>query len=135
MKISNFRRCSLFISAFLFLGPLPVANADETVRANQDADNTKTNRDNYSSEKTSDHQSLNSRDTETSRQIREKIFKDEVLSTYAHNVKIITTNGKVILKGPVRSQAEKSQIEKYAKSIAGPSHVVNELVIAPKDRD
>jgi hypothetical protein len=42
------------------------------------------------------------------RLIRAAIHKDKSLSTYAHNVKIITQGGKVTLKGPIHSEAEKS---------------------------
>jgi hyperosmotically inducible periplasmic protein len=47
-------------------------------------------------------------------------------------VKIITTNGTVTLRGPVRTEDEKSSIEAKAKAIAGVNDVKNELTIAPK---
>ena len=54
---------------------------------------------------------------------------DKTLSTYAHNVKIITQNGMVTLKGPVMSEDEKQAIEQKAKVIAGSSNVTSELSI------
>lgn len=44
------------------------------------------------------------------RNIRHSIMADKTLSTYAHNVKIISQHGTVILKGPVKSDAEKKAV-------------------------
>jgi hyperosmotically inducible periplasmic protein len=55
-------------------------------------------------------------------------MKDKSLSTYAHNVKIITQNGMVTLKGPVRSEDEKKPVE-----VAGENKVTSELDIKPKN--
>ncbi len=57
---------------------------------------------------------------------------DKSLSTYAHNVKIIATNGVVTLRGPVRSEDEKAAIEAKAKAVAGMAGVRNRLTVAPK---
>ena len=57
-------------------------------------------------------------------------MKDKSLSTYAHNVKIITQDGKVTLKGPVRSQDEKTNVEAKAAAIAGDGNVTSEIEIA-----
>jgi hyperosmotically inducible protein len=59
-------------------------------------------------------------------------MKDKTLSSYAHNVKIITQNGQVTLKGPVRSDDEKRAIEAKAAQIAGEDKVTSELDIKPK---
>jgi osmotically-inducible protein OsmY len=63
------------------------------------------------------------------RKIRQSLTQDKSLSTYAHNVKIITRNGVVELKGPVRSQSEKDAVEAKATEIAGASKVKNELTV------
>ena len=60
------------------------------------------------------------------------MMKDKSLSTYAHNVKIITQNGQVTLKGPVRSEDEKRTVEAKAAEIAGESKVTSELNIKPQ---
>jgi osmotically-inducible protein OsmY len=57
--------------------------------------------------------------------------QDKSLSTYAHNVKIVTQGGSVTLKGPVRSEEEKHMVEAKATEIAGAGHVTNELSVAP----
>ena len=54
------------------------------------------------------------------------------LSTYAHNVKIITQNGQVTLKGPVRSEDEKKAIEAKAAEVAGENKVSSELNVKPQ---
>lgn len=59
-------------------------------------------------------------------------MSDKSLSTYAHNVKIISREGKVTLKGPVRSDDEKAAVLNKATDIAGQQNVIDELQIAPK---
>ena len=54
-------------------------------------------------QKTADQQKGNGSDLQITQQIRQAILRDKSLSTYAHNIKIITQNGQVTLKGPVRS--------------------------------
>jgi hyperosmotically inducible periplasmic protein len=96
------------------------------------SDNTKTNQGDASQgATTADQQKMNPADRETSRQIRSAIVKDKSLSTYSHNIKIITQNGKVTLKGPVRSDEEKSNIEAKAAAVAGADNVTDMLTIAP----
>lgn len=96
------------------------------------ADNTKVNqRDRSQSEPTADQQKENTSDRELTRQIRRAVVKDSSLSTDAHNVKIITQNGAVTLKGPVKSEEEKQAIEAKATQIAGAGKVTNELQVAP----
>jgi len=63
------------------------------------------------------------------KKIRRAVVEDKSLSTYAHNVKIIAQNGKVTLKGPVRSEEEKQNIEQKATEIAGASNVTNQLTV------
>ena len=60
-------------------------------------------------------------------------MKDKSLSTYAHNVKIITQNGQVTLKGPVRSEDEKKTVETKAYEVAGENNVTSQLDIKPKN--
>ena len=54
-------------------------------------------------------------------------MNDKSLSTYAHNVKIITQEGQVTLKGPVRSENEKQTIATKATQVAGANKVTNDL--------
>ena len=91
-------------------------------------DNTKVNRAgeiNAASQKNGKH------DLAITRDIRKAIVADKSLSTYAHNVKVITENGFVTLKGPVRSADERKAIEAKAVDVAGRERVANELTVAP----
>jgi hyperosmotically inducible protein len=97
------------------------------------ADNTTVNqRDRNPNEPTADLQKNNPSDRDITQQIRRAIMKDKSLSSYAHNVKIITQNGQVTLKGPVRSDEEKRAIEAKATEIVGENKVTSELDIKPK---
>jgi hypothetical protein len=78
---------------------------------------------------TADDQGMSKEDQEITRKIRSAVVDDKTLSTYAHNVKIITQNGTVTLRGPVRSEAEKRSIEAKAKSVAGDARVTNDLTV------
>jgi hyperosmotically inducible protein len=96
-------------------------------------DNTKKNQGDADKDATTaDQQKMNAADRSTTKQIRAAIMKEKSLSTYAHNIKIITQNGKVTLKGPVRSDEEKSNLEAKATAVAGAGNVENDLTIAPK---
>jgi osmotically-inducible protein OsmY len=96
------------------------------------ADNTKTNqRDRSANEPTADQAKNNTSDRETMQKIRQALMDDKSLSTYAHNVKIIAQNGKVTLKGPVRSEDEKRLVEQKAAEIAGSGNVTDEITIKP----
>ena len=95
-------------------------------------DNTKVNkRDRAESAVTADQQKETAADRELARKIRRALVKDDTLSTYAHNIKVIAIGGTVTLKGPVRSEEEKTAVEAKAVEIAGKDHVKNLLSIAP----
>ncbi len=93
------------------------------------ADNTKKNQD--QTPPTADQQKMNAADRTTTQKIRKAIHDDKSLSTYAHNIKVITQDGKVTLRGPVRTEEEKSNLQSKAVSVAGQDNVTNELEIAP----
>lgn len=79
---------------------------------------------------TADNQSMSQRDVEITSLIRQRLIADPSLSLYSQNVKIITQDGVVTLKGPVRSRAERDRIASVAREIAGRNAVFNELEIA-----
>lgn len=104
------------------------------VPANQDPrqtppDNTKQNKD--QTNPTADQQKMNPADRAITQKIRKAIHEDSTLSTYAHNIKIITQDGQVKLRGPVRSEEEKTNIEAKAVAVAGEGNVTDQLEIAP----
>ena len=126
----NFRTYSLqlAVSAGLLLGAAP---ASIFAQDSTPADNTKVNKDARKGAPTADNQKMNKSDREITKEIRRAVVADKSLSTYAHNVKIISQHGAVTLKGPVRSDAEKSTIEQKATEVAGSGKVTNEITIAP----
>ncbi len=94
-------------------------------------DNTKVNtRDRSKSEATADQQKENAADRELTASIRHSLTQDKKLSSYAHNVKIISQDGHVTLKGPVRTADEKRVVEAKATAVAGAGHVTNEMSVA-----
>jgi osmotically-inducible protein OsmY len=98
----------------------------------QAPDNSKTNqRDRDGGAVTADDQKMNKTDLEVAQKIRQSVYGDKTLSTYAHNVKIISQDGRVTLKGPVRNQAEVDNVVKKAVAVVGQGRVTNQLEIAP----
>jgi hyperosmotically inducible protein len=92
----------------------------------QAPDNTKVNeRDRSKSQPTADQARNNLSDREIMQRIRKAVVGDKSLSTYGHNVKIISTHGKVTLKGPVHSDEERRNIEAKAVEVAGSGNVTN----------
>jgi len=98
----------------------------------QEPDNSKANkRDRSAAEKTADQAKETTPDRDIMQKIRKAVVADKSLSTYGHNVKIISEHGKVTLKGPVRSDDESKNIEAKAVEIAGAGNVTNQLSVAP----
>jgi hyperosmotically inducible protein len=98
------------------------------------ADNTKVNQgDRSKAEPTADQQKENKSDRDLTKEIRRAITKDKSLSTYAHNVKVISENGSVTLRGPVRSEEEKKAIEAKAAEVAG-KNVNSEISVVPDSK-
>ena len=120
----------LLLAVCLLLGAsMPAGTPRAQDQQQPAADNTKTNRD--KSAPTADQQKMNPADRELTKKIRVSINEDKSLSTYAHNIKIISRDGQVTLRGPVRSEDEKAAIESKATAIAGPNSVTNLLEVAP----
>jgi hyperosmotically inducible periplasmic protein len=135
MKVdcTNVVRTLLCTGLLLAGGVLARAQEPTSQQAPPNVDNTKTNeRDRSASEPTADQQKENRSDRDITQQIRQSIVRDKSLSTYAHNVKVITTNGRVMLKGPVRSEDEKKAVEAKAAEIAGEKKVTSELNAKPQ---
>jgi hyperosmotically inducible protein len=96
----------------------------------RDADNTGLNeRDRDTNNLTPGDQGNSPADLELTRKIRNALVMDSNYSTTAKNVKIITVDGKVTLRGPVNSDSEKSGVESLAKNIAGDGNVDNQLEV------
>jgi len=91
-------------------------------------DNTKTNeRDRSGDTQTSGDQSNSSADLKVTQAIRQALMKDGELSTTAKNIKIITVNGQVRLRGPVKTAQEKAKVDQIARSAAGGAQIDDQL--------
>ena len=124
-------RVALIASLFSGAGALRLCAQDQQPNP---PDNTKTNqRDRAKAESTADQQKENPADRETTRKIRRALIEDKSLSTYAHNVKIVTQNGNVTLKGPVRSEQERNTVIAKATEVAGQGHVIDQLQVKNKN--
>jgi hyperosmotically inducible protein len=122
-KIQNL---SLTFLSFSFLSSLSAFGATRP-------DNTAINqRDKNESAITADQQKNDKLDVEITRRIRRDLTRNSQLSVYAHNIKIITIDGVVTLKGPVRNEDEKSYILKKAQAEAGAKNVRNQIEIASR---
>jgi len=105
-------------------------NDQPTQTAAVEADNTGRNvRDRSDATKTPTDQSENDADRAISQAIRQNIVADSSLSANAKNVKIITVDGTVTLRGPVKSEKEKAYIVAQAQQIAGVKRVDDQLEI------
>jgi hyperosmotically inducible protein len=91
-------------------------------------DNTAINeRDRSGKTKTSGDQSNSSADLKITQAIRQGLMKDSELSTTAKNIKVITANGHVTLRGPVKNAQEKAKIDQLARSAAGGAKIDDQL--------
>lgn len=127
------RRALLALSCCLAVGCNEAMKPNPTNVAAQkpvvEPDNTGRNvRDRDAATKTPLDQNENKQDIDTTASIRKRVVGAK-LSTAAHNVKIITQDGKVTLRGPVESAEEKAQIEELAVAVAGAGNVDNQLEV------
>ena len=94
------------------------------------ADNTSKNqRDRSGETRTSGDQSNSPEDIQITATIRRAVVGDHSLSATAKNVKIITADGIVTLRGPVQNEAEKTKIAELAQSAAGNAKIDNQLEV------
>lgn len=94
------------------------------------ADNTGMNvRDRNDATLTPGNQSESEADRTITQKIRQILIDDKDISTNGKNIKIITINGMVTLRGPVNSDREKGEIDRKAKSISGVRNIDNQLEI------
>ena len=131
-------KCMLITLAVLMLagcneGKSPARNATPapTDGTAVKPDNTEINvRDRSDVAKSPIDQNENQKDIDITANIRKRLV-DTKMSVNAQNVKIITQDGKVTLRGPVKSADEKTQIEKLAHEVAGAANVDNQLEVQP----
>jgi hypothetical protein len=96
-----------------------------------DADNSRVNqRDRNGAALTPMDQGPSESDRTMTQQIRQAVMRDKALSFTAKNVKIITINGKVTLRGAVKTEAERAAIEADARAVAGGEQVESLLEVS-----
>ena len=128
-RVSTVVRLGLIALAVGVPAALQAQVRDTTRAAGVAPDNTKRNKEGGI---TAQQQGRDSIDRRITKEIRRAVVKNKDLSGYAHNVKIITVNDVVTLRGPVRTEQEKLTIETMARAEPGVAQVVNELTIKPK---
>jgi sporulation protein YlmC with PRC-barrel domain len=103
-----------------------------TSNATTEPDNTARNvRDRNNRTLTPLNQGNSKADVSTTAQIRKEILAGENMSINAKNVKIITLDGRVTLRGPVNTAEEKRLIGEIADRIARSENVDNQLEVKP----
>jgi len=118
---------------FFLLSALAICGCDrpQTDSSTTTPDNTGVNvRDRDGDAKTPLDQNENRTDIDITAEIRKRVV-DTKMSIDAQNVKIITQDRKVTLRGPVKSPDEKKQVEDIARSVAGADKVDSQLEVAP----
>src|ERR1700682_2887967 len=133
MKFQKRSQSSAIVLALALSVSWVVPSRAQSAASQVKPDNTKVNkRDKNPNEATADQQKMNAADPNLTARIRKSVMADKTLSTYAHNVKIISQNGIVTLKGPVRSADEvKSIVAKALEAAGGPDKVVNQMSVKP----
>ena len=120
MKMPRTLPSKFAVTALACCFALPLAQAQNA------PDNTRQNK---KESVDADQQSNAKSDVQLTASVRKAIMADKELSTYAHNVKIITKNGQVTLKGPVKSEEEKDKVFAAATSVVASGKVVNQLTV------
>jgi hyperosmotically inducible protein len=116
-----------FALACIIVLPMAAFGQDQSNAPMTNPDNSANNK---AQSHTADQQSEATSDRMLTKKIRQSLVADKSLSTYGHNVKIITKDGMVTLKGPVHSEEEKSSIASKAAEVAGsPDKVTNQLTV------
>jgi hyperosmotically inducible periplasmic protein len=128
---------STFIAVSLMLGTSSIGALEaQSTDAKTKPDNSAVNkRDQNPDQATADKQKMNPTDRDLTAKIRKAVVADKSLSTYAHNVKIISQDGTVTLKGPVRSDDEVKSIVAKATEVTGSADkVINQLSVQPASK-
>jgi osmotically-inducible protein OsmY len=123
------KRTLLALACLSALSVAALAADDKNVNPDNTAKNV---RDRSGETQTSGDQSNSSADLKTTQAIRQALMKDSALSATAKNIKVITSNGHVTLRGPVRTTEEKAKIDQLAKSAASGAQIEDQLEVTNK---
>lgn len=129
----NLRKWGGVVGLVLMVGA--VSSAQTQIPPGTKPDNTGVNKRDYNSEGlrtrlTAEDQVRGTQaDVELTRQIRQELMQQDDLSVDAQNVKIITLNGVVTLRGPVTNKTELNRVAEVAQKFAHGYTVRNELQV------
>jgi hyperosmotically inducible protein len=125
--VKSFASAVVVVSALLF-GAVGLIRAEGASPVQPD--NTRINaRDRGQGSLTAGQQSEDKGDLELTRRVRKAVVADKSLSMLAKNVKIVSVNGIVTLRGPVSTSADKSTIVAKAQAVAGPDKVNDQIEV------
>jgi hyperosmotically inducible protein len=128
-NLKGLMKRNLLAIAYLSAFTLAALAADDKT----EPDNTAINeRDRSGDTKTSGDQSNSSADLKITQAIRQALMKEPSLSTTAKNIKVITADGHVTLRGPVKTTQEKAKIDQLARSAAGGAQIDDQLEVTNK---
>src|ERR1700674_4737604 len=122
------RLAAVFVLSAFLCGGYSVAGTQETVPIAPDNSGVNV-RDRAAGAMTAGQQSTATSDMKLTRKIRRAVVRDHSLSMLAHNVKIVSENGSVTLRGPVKTEEEKTAIASKAQAIAGAGKVDDQLEV------
>jgi hyperosmotically inducible protein len=126
--MTNTRKSS-YLTVMAAVLSLSIAGVTATAQdQNTKPDNSAQNK---NQDQTAQNQSSAESDRELTAKVRRAIMADKDLSTYAHNIKIITRNGSVTLKGPIKSDDEKQKIESDVAGVVSRDSIVDHLTVTP----
>jgi hyperosmotically inducible protein len=131
----DMQRWAPTLVALTLLAAPAVRAADDSgshgaMQEQHDADNTGRNvRDRQGGAVTPMQQGNGEQDLAITQHIRRAVVNDDHLSTNAHNVKIVTQDGVVTLRGPVASAQERQSIVTAAWSAPGVKRVQDQLEV------
>jgi len=129
-NLKGLMKRNLLAIAYLSAFTLAALAADDK---KTEPDNTAINeRDRSGDAKTSGDQSNSSADLKITQAIRQALMKEPSLSTTAKNIKVITADGHVTVRGPVKTTQEKAKIDQLARSAAGGAQIDDQLEVTNK---
>ena len=127
---------TMLLAGVIGAAPLTYGQPNQAApTAGSEVDNTRMNKaDRNNTQNTAQGQSGAEADRRLTAAVRKAITREKSLSTYAHNVKVITHNGEVTLRGPVRTNEEKAKVAEIAQQVAGVSKVNDELLVKNRSK-
>jgi hyperosmotically inducible protein len=118
-----------FVTVSVVNAQAPSSDRTSALTPANQPDNTRNNADAANRGASADEQGNGKQDIDLTAKIRRSVMSEKGLSTYGHNVKIVSRNGMVTLNGVVKTSDEKSAIHRHAASLAGESNVVDNLKV------